>query len=743
MKYLIYCILREMPTWTPPLPAGVTGKPVSIMGDGILAVVCSHVPGETDETDIRKITAYSQVITLMHELCPILPIRYGCLLDHKAQILEFLKNRRMEILEALETLAGCAEMGIRVLAPPDDNLPPPDPCPSVDLSSGKEYLARRETYYSLIDLQKKRSQIITEKVKQKFNGLFLKCRDEFSSVENRGLLSLYFLTKKEDVKPFRRTFSRLGRDVKKKLLLSGPWPPYNFVPPSLSEAKSLLESEKEQVPSGATPPQGKPKNNPLIENQYDLYDKLMDAIPSSVLVIDREYRVVFANLNFLKKNKCSKSNTIGRPFHTVFPSVIFNDLGLGQNIRRVFQTRCAVMDQQLSYRAPGIPLKIYSYNIIPVTAGKEVDKVILLIEDVTARIQLTRKIRQIEHHLAWVVQSASDLVVSTDPEGRVTSWNRAAENLTGCLSPEAEGQPFFSFFSAPDREKVKRAFDLPEDLENPSWPEWSLLARDRSEILCSWVCSAMRDETGKRVGIVAVGRNLTEYRKMELQVFQAQKLASLGVMAGGIAHELRNPLAVSSATAQMLLDRPAPPEFVQECAEKVYTGIQRASTIIDNLVQLARPTPITDKMNLNLADVIKNVLTLLASQAEQRNVHVLTRFPQEPVLLDGNLGLLEQLGLNLILNAFDAMPKGGTLEVTLAQEDHQARFTVRDTGLGIPAAQVDKIFDPFFTTKMGGKNMGLGLSLCHVIVKQHQGAIGVESKEHAGTTVTIRLPLTS
>jgi len=472
-----------------------------------------------------------------------------------------------------------------------------------------------------------------------------------------------------------------------------------------------------------------------------LYHMLLSVIPSSVLLIDRGLRILSANQNFLEKARRSESDTVGHRLDEVFPAVIVEEMNLERRIRDVFLTNTPVEGERMTYRGPGVPLRIYYYSIVPVEWDERIECVMFLMEDVTEQIRLSEEVRQVERHLASVIESASDVIISTDSCGRILSLNPAGEKATGYKVEEIKHHCCHELFAPEHQLAVKETFENCENLEQMKQTEWNLATEDDRRIPVSWVCSKMKNEAGKVEGIVAVGRDLTEQRKLEAQILQSQKMAALGVMAGGIAHEIRNPLAVSSAAAQFLMAPNIPPEFLKECADKIHTGICRASSIIENLLRFARPAEPRDIEPVDLIAVIKDALMLVANEARFQQVNVVLRIPESPIMALGNACLLQQMVMNLILNSCKAMPKGGVLEILLERNGDEALLRIRDTGCGIPENQLDNVFDPFYTTNPVGEGTGLGLSLCYSIVKEHFGAIEVQSAEGEGTTFAVRLPL--
>jgi len=235
-------------------------------------------------------------------------------------------------------------------------------------------------------------------------------------------------------------------------------------------------------------------------------------------------------------------------------------------------------------------------------------------------------------------------------------------------------------------------------------------------------------------------RLFEQVRAGEAKLIQSAKMASLGVMAGGIAHELKNPLGVISANAQLLLEHPGDHRLLRECAERIHLASRRAAQIIEKLLKFARPP--RERMELlDIHAVLEETLTLLAHQMELQGVKLLRVFHPRLPKVRGNPELLQQVFTNLVLNACNAMPQGGTLEIaTDVNEAGDVEIRFRDTGCGIPPEHLSKIFDPFFTTMPVGKGTGLGLSISYSIVQQHQGAIEVESRVNQGSTFTVRLP---
>ena len=472
-----------------------------------------------------------------------------------------------------------------------------------------------------------------------------------------------------------------------------------------------------------------------------LYAVLLDAIPSSMLVVDAQLRIASVNSNFLERSQRTEAATLGLLLSEVFPPIILEHTDIERRIREVFKSGKPVRGQRMTYRAPSIPIRIYYYSILPIALVGQVRQVMLLMEDVTEQVRLSEEVHRVERHLASVVASASDIVLSTDIKGRILTWNSAAERLSGLAFDDVCGRSFFDY-CAPDRQQEASELFMRLHSSESQSAEWLLMCNGNGDgIPVSWVFSPMRDERGKTVGVVAVGRDLTERRKLENELRQSQKLAALGVMAGGIAHEIRNPLAACSSAAQFLQEDGIEPAFRAECAAKIEAGIQRASLIIENLLRFARPSPEVGMVAVDLAGVLRETLALIASQAKVKKIAVQDDLGGHVARVRGVPGLLQQVFLNMFLNSINAMPGGGILRVSMQPIDGKVAVEVADTGTGIAEADLEKVFDPFHTTSPVGKGTGLGLSICYSIVQQHVGSISVRSTKGRGSTFTVRLPL--
>lgn len=480
-----------------------------------------------------------------------------------------------------------------------------------------------------------------------------------------------------------------------------------------------------------------------VSDRYEqLYTMLLDAIPFSVLLIANNLRIISANHNFLEKSQRTLSSTIGYRLDEVLPLVILEQMDIARRVLHVIETNKPLEGERMTYRAPGIPIRIYYYSLLPFFWRGQIEGVILLMNDVTEQTKLGDEVRRVERHLASIVSSASDLMLSMDRMGNILTWNSAAERLSGYTTKEALGRNFLLFCADEDRADIEEIFAHIETRKSAQTKESSLKTNRSNSILISWIFSPLMDSSSRMMGIVAVGRNLTERREFEMELIKSQRLAAMGVLAGGIAHEIRNPLAICSSAAQFLMtDEDLTPEFRRECAEKIQRGIQRASSIIESLLKFSYPSEKNRKDPVDLVDMIKRTMDLLVQQNTIQKIETKLTVAVDRVMVRGEATLLMQVFMNLILNAIKAMPEGGLIEVDMRQDETKAYVSVSDTGCGIAEQNINKIFDPFYTTSSVGKGTGLGLSISYSIVQQHGGTISVKSIVGKGSTFTVTLPI--
>lgn len=245
-------------------------------------------------------------------------------------------------------------------------------------------------------------------------------------------------------------------------------------------------------------------------------------------------------------------------------------------------------------------------------------------------------------------------------------------------------------------------------------------------------------------GAVMSYRDITEERRLQLEVIQTEKMAAIGILAGGVAHEINNPLGGILAFTQLLLkdSRDQKNEELTADLKEIENAAIRCKKIVSDLLDFSRMSKDKEYAPVDVNKLIQNVIPFIRSEIKSLNVDLEMEVQEDIPKVQGIANRLQQVFLNLMTNACHAMPKGGKLKLTTGVTRDRKRVVVRvrDTGEGIPGDIQDRIFDPFFTTKMPGKGTGLGLSISYRIIREHGGTIEVDSNEGRGATFTILLP---
>jgi PAS domain S-box-containing protein len=501
------------------------------------------------------------------------------------------------------------------------------------------------------------------------------------------------------------------------------------------------------------------ESNLRLANQQQYITSILESIPISLVVIDRAMRVVSVNSNFLKKTRRDAQATLGHKVEEVFPPALLEYTRLDQRLLEVFHTSQPVEGGKLVYHAPGLPNRTYYYQLIPIymvphspILGKlskrqkteetrQVENVMLLMDDVTEREQLSQEVRGVERHLAGIVECTDHLVVSMNSQGVIVAWNKAAEVISGLKFNQVKRQSLVSLCAPAQQSIMESMLASLVRGQNVLQTEINLQTAKGLEVPIAWNCFSICDEAGRVVGLVAVGHDLSDQQRLEDLLVHSDKMASLGVMAGGIAHELRNPLGIISASAQLLMENPEDFHLHNQGLQKIYTATKRASIIIEDLLKFARLEAGRAKKKIYLCDIIDETLELLLNQITLQKVTLSQQYQTDLPPINGNREMLQQVFTNLVLNACNAMPGGGSLMISAqSTTSGEVEISFNDTGCGIKPEHLSKIFDPFFSTMPVGKGIGLGLSVSHSIIKQHNGVIEVQSQVGIGSTFIIRLP---
>ncbi|MBI3813581.1 MAG: PAS domain S-box protein [Nitrospinae bacterium] len=363
-----------------------------------------------------------------------------------------------------------------------------------------------------------------------------------------------------------------------------------------------------------------------------------------------------------------------------------------------------------------------------------------------------------------VVKNMGSGLVTADLNGRIVSLNQAGEGITGYNFEEVRGKPYQIFFNLPPLKIPPIPSFLKRGeggfLENPVYNEVVFTRKDGRRLHLGMNISLLRDDKNTVRGTVAVFQDLTNIKEMEDKVLKNEKLAAIGRIAAGIAHEIRNPLASISGSIQVLKDEITADNTNKKLMEIILRETERLNFIITEFLIYASPY----KKNLqkcNIKELVNETIMLLKNSKEcLPGINITTNFENGStnngeIIINADPKQIKQVLWNLCLNSVQAMERCGTMKISVSPTSpplikgagHPSSgwvggfldIIIEDTGTGIPEADLKKIFDPFFTTKEGGT--GLGLSTVFKIIESHNGIINVESKVGKGTTVKITLPM--
>jgi PAS domain S-box-containing protein len=340
-----------------------------------------------------------------------------------------------------------------------------------------------------------------------------------------------------------------------------------------------------------------------------------------------------------------------------------------------------------------------------------------------------------------IVESISVGVLAVDLEDRIDSWNSQMEVMFAKTRAEVLQRPLSEVFPAEFLEEFYRVRQSP-GIHNLY--KFRMRAAGTETRVTNVAIAPLVAKDYSVIGRLIIVDDITERVELESQLSQSEKLSSIGLLAAGVAHEVNTPLAVISSYAQMLAKQVNTDPKKSELLDKITRQTFRASEIVNSLLNFSR-TSSTEFTNVDVNRVISDTLTLLEHQFKVARIKVVQEFDAHIPPIYGNTGKLQQVFLNLFLNAKDAMPSGGTLMIA-TQNGHQVRVIVSDTGSGIAQEHIHRIYDPFFTTKNKPKTghtggTGLGLSVTYGIIQEHAGKIRVNSKPGEGTTFTMEFPL--
>lgn len=341
-----------------------------------------------------------------------------------------------------------------------------------------------------------------------------------------------------------------------------------------------------------------------------------------------------------------------------------------------------------------------------------------------------------------IIESINVAVLALDFDGRITSCNRAFEELYGASRSQLKGSPVETLFPPDVMASIQRIRGASGwELNSPgNIHKLFIESRSGRRLIVNLSLIPLLDPQALNTGALIILDNITDKVRFEDQLLQAEKLSSLGLLAAGIAHEVNTPIAGISSYAQMLLKETPASDKRKPILEKIEKQTFRAAEIVNGLLNFSRMSGGEFK-EVDVNQLIEESLGLLNHQLQLNHIKVDSRYDKSLPAISGNLGKLQQVFINLFLNARDAMPSGGELAIQTGMNESMVVVDISDTGSGISEEDIKRIFDPFYTTKPIGKGTGLGLAVSYGIIQEHGGRILVDSNIGKGTHFRLKLPV--
>jgi PAS domain S-box-containing protein len=489
--------------------------------------------------------------------------------------------------------------------------------------------------------------------------------------------------------------------------------------------------------------------NSNLDEDFDWKVRVFDSLSLPALILRPDRTILNVNRNFLKKYGVVKDEIIGRACHDFFyhskdscsvdscplPGVLRSREG--QTILRQIETE----DGEDTWED-----RVFS----PILDDEgEVRYIIESIRDVTRVKTLEREVCELRGFLEKVIQSSTSAIIAADRKGKILVMNRTAEEISGYTLKRAQEEITIADLHPPGqaREVMKMLRD--EKIGGKGRLPCSRLnmINARGEEIPVELSAAIIYEGNEEVATMGVFNDLREklaqedrMRKMLSRIAQAEKMASLGQLAAGVAHEINNPLTGILLYASLLLEGLAEGDPRSEDLSFIIEDANRCRDIVKNLLAYSRQSS-PNREVLQLNELVNQSFNLIRDQRLFMRVNVVKELSDENMPIHADKNQLSQVIINLVMNAIDAMERVGTLTLRTYRDATKVYVEVSDTGCGICMENLSKVFDPFFTTKEPGKGTGLGLSTVYGIVRDNEGNIAIKETSSKGTTFIMELPL--
>ena len=481
------------------------------------------------------------------------------------------------------------------------------------------------------------------------------------------------------------------------------------------------------------------------------YRDLLENANDFIFFLDDEGKFVYLNNRFSPLTGWEKDEWLGQSFLSLIdPSdrkIALEHYQMAHQGRaRIFETKILGNSSEPT---------VLSFNITPHLERGSIVGSIGIARDVTEKKKMESEILDLKNFNESIIQSMEAGLLTTDLEGKITSLNEGAEKILGWKAVNVVGKQIKTVLKPDEVDFLLSSPPPPGTL--PYSRETELTIKTGKKIAIGFTATARIDNKGKKVGTIVSFRDISELKQMQSEVIRMDRLASLGVLASGIAHEIKNPLAGIKTMAQACEEEFDEEDSRQEYLTRIVRQVNRLNDLLKTFFAFARPKP-PDRKSHKLSEIVREVSNLVSKKLSNCGITYSEEFEDgiPEVMVDSQQ--IQQVFLNLILNSVDAMPNGGQFKFAARRVSNSESELVPkrsigrvkgqepfvevkciDTGEGIDSKKLETIFDPFYTTKPNG--LGLGLSIVYRIIQEHGGDIRVDSQIGQGTTFTITLPI--
>jgi len=483
----------------------------------------------------------------------------------------------------------------------------------------------------------------------------------------------------------------------------------------------------------------------VLQDTESRLQRFMDMAPQVTSVKDLSGRYIDVNPSACTLFTKTENEILGRTDKELFPPEVAEMLMAGD--REAWRKRDAVsLDMELEMGGRKVYLSTVKFPIM----DKEGDPtaVCSIARDMTAQKEAENQLRVTREYLQNIIDNSPVLIITSDLGGRIASFNRAAEESLGYTAEEAIGALSESFYMDP----TLRVRLIRQITEGDAVRDYSteLKRKDGSPLPVSLSLSRLKDSSGRMIGTVGLCKDISHRKALMGQIMQSERLAAVGRLASGVAHEINNPLAIISEIAgylNELIEKDSPSggaglvDELRDGLPKIVKHVKRGRVITRRLLAFARKSE-ARVMEADVNACLDEILPFLEKEAHLANVKIHGDYQPDLPRVAIEEMQLQEIFINLITNAIHALSdrEEGNVWLTTREEEGKVTISVRDDGPGVDDSVRDRLFDPFVTTKPTGLGTGLGLSICYGIVKRHDGEIRVVSEPARGASFVVILP---